>query len=200
MTVTDQARPADPGPDPRPAPGEGPGEVLVGVPGRPWYRRRRVLAVVVAVLLVAAAAVVGWRVQVAQAREAVRVAAAAEEAARVAAAAEAERLDVLAEAVTGCYLDAQEGVELVDGDRSLLIDTAGQDQIIDALIAGTTATGATLEDLGCVLGQTGAPQAVIAEMNATRALDGRRTGSWDDITASWSYHPDTGMDLVLTVE
>ena len=30
-----------------------------------------------------------------------------------------------------------------------------------------------------------------------RALDGRQTGTWDDFEASWGYHPDDGINLVI---
>lgn len=42
------------------------------------------------------------------------------------------------------------------------------------------------------------PESVKAHMFATRALDGRQTDTWPGFSASWSYHPDDGMDLVIT--
>lgn len=50
----------------------------------------------------------------------------------------------------------------------------------------------------CILAQVKTPDYVIAQMDRTRALDGTQHGSWGNISASWSYHPDSGLDVVLT--
>jgi hypothetical protein len=34
-------------------------------------------------------------------------------------------------------------------------------------------------------------------MEQTRALDGRQQDTWGGYTASWSYHPDSGMELIV---
>jgi hypothetical protein len=43
------------------------------------------------------------------------------------------------------------------------------------------------------------PQAVREHMSQTRALDGRQTDSWEGFSASWSYHPDSGINLIVQV-
>jgi hypothetical protein len=35
-------------------------------------------------------------------------------------------------------------------------------------------------------------------MDNTRALDGMQTASWGNYEASWTYHPDEGLDVVVT--
>jgi len=82
-----------------------------------------------------------------------------------------------------------EGLDLVDGGTTLALDAQGEEDF----------TGASYETVDCVLGALEAPSRVTELMNSTRALDGRQTGTWDGITATWSYHPDTGLDLLLTV-
>ena len=42
------------------------------------------------------------------------------------------------------------------------------------------------------------PTTVIAQMDSTRALDGTRDATWDGMTATWTYHPDDGLDVILT--
>lgn len=79
--------------------------------------------------------------------------------------------------------------QLSDGDRTLVVDTEGEE-------SGSGV--ATFEDLGCILGQVSTPDSVIARMEATRALDGMQSGSWDGFEASWTYHPDDGLDLIIT--
>lgn len=41
----------------------------------------------------------------------------------------------------------------------------------------------------------GLPESLWEDMNHTRALDGRQTADFDDITVSWSYHPDNGLQI-----
>jgi hypothetical protein len=78
---------------------------------------------------------------------------------------------------------------LADKDHTLLIDMAGEDY---------DSGDATMGEVQCVLGELGAPQSVLAQMGATRALDGMQTATWTGVTASWTYHPDAGLDLILT--
>jgi len=40
---------------------------------------------------------------------------------------------------------------------------------------------------------------VISRMSATRALDGMQDGQWEGISASWTYHPDDGLNITLTM-
>lgn len=51
--------------------------------------------------------------------------------------------------------------------------------------------------LGCIFRRLEVPDAVVARFDSTRALDGRQEASWDGYTASWSYHPDNGIDIVI---
>lgn len=81
------------------------------------------------------------------------------------------------------------GAELAADDHTLIIDTEGDD------VGSGTATG---YDLSCVLGELGTPDSVIAQMEATRALDGMQFAEWDGFEASWTYHPDDGLDLIIT--
>jgi hypothetical protein len=37
-----------------------------------------------------------------------------------------------------------------------------------------------------------------SKMDRTRALDGMQDASWDDLSASWTYHPDAGLDITVT--
>lgn len=78
---------------------------------------------------------------------------------------------------------------LSDGDETLVIDTEG-DEI------GTGAD--TYDGLLCTLAELETPQAIIARMEQTRALDGMQSAHWESFDASWTYHPDHGMDVILT--
>lgn len=45
----------------------------------------------------------------------------------------------------------------------------------------------------------GLPDAVTIKMSQTRALDGRQMETYEDITISWTYHPDHGLDVLYEV-
>lgn len=62
---------------------------------------------------------------------------------------------------------------------------------------GDEASGAELTDVVCVLVELDVPDSVITRMDSTRALDGRQTAEWDDLSASWGYHPSNGLDVVI---
>jgi hypothetical protein len=79
--------------------------------------------------------------------------------------------------------------ELADDDETLIIDVAGTD----------VGSGDDIVDgLACVLVTLDAPTSVTAQMDATRALDGMQTAEWDGVLAQWTYHPDDGLDVILT--
>lgn len=46
----------------------------------------------------------------------------------------------------------------------------------------------------------GLPDSVAMKMSQTRALDGRQTETYGDITVSWTYHPDNGLDVLYEVK
>jgi len=43
------------------------------------------------------------------------------------------------------------------------------------------------------------PEAVTPKMGQTRALDGRQPETYEDIEVSWTYHPDTGLEVLYEV-
>lgn len=63
---------------------------------------------------------------------------------------------------------------------------------------GEERSGLSYEQIECFLSELKTPDSVIAEMNATRALDGRQEGDWGNLHASWIYHPDDGLQTILT--
>jgi hypothetical protein len=63
---------------------------------------------------------------------------------------------------------------------------------------GKWTRGVSEEVAACVFAATGMPDYVVSEMTRTRALDGVQSATWDAIEASWTYHPDDGLNVVLT--
>ncbi|MDM7991450.1 hypothetical protein [Arthrobacter sp. zg-Y877] len=96
----------------------------------------------------------------------------------------------LIDAVSTCGVEDETGIELGDEGQSLTMDGQGEEYY---------ATGAAYEDIECVLGATGMPDSVSSRMGNTRALDGTQNAQWGDISASWSYHPDSGSNVVLEI-
>lgn len=97
----------------------------------------------------------------------------------------------LTDAVRECGLTNQEGIELGDEGQSLTMDSEGTDDYLSE--------GADEAQIGCVLRALDMPDAVESRMNNTRALDGRQSAEWDEFAASWSYHPDTGTNVVIEI-
>lgn len=89
-------------------------------------------------------------------------------------------------AITDCELDDNSFARIGDDGRSLILDTKGEGE-----------SGLRVEDLACVLLALDASDVVVEQMSSTRALDGRQSGQWGDIAATWSYHPDAGLDVIL---
>jgi hypothetical protein len=52
--------------------------------------------------------------------------------------------------------------------------------------------------LNCLLGELGTPQSIIAQLGSTTALMGVQDATDDGLNYSWSYHPDNGVNMVIT--
>lgn len=76
---------------------------------------------------------------------------------------------------------------LADGGATLLIDGYGTKD----------STGLPVARFQCILTALNVPAAVQGHMFGTRALDGRQEDGWLGFSASWSYHPDDGMDVII---
>jgi hypothetical protein len=66
--------------------------------------------------------------------------------------------------------------------------------------AGETSFGVDLSITLCVLDALEIPRTVESRIYNTTAIMGQQEAFWDDIVASWSYHPDRGLDLSLTLD
>ncbi|MDZ5443411.1 hypothetical protein U2F26_11800 [Micromonospora sp. 4G57] len=79
-------------------------------------------------------------------------------------------------------------VELGDEGRTLTLHGDGKES-----------SGLSFGKLECYWSELKMPDSVKEELLATRALDGRQSGDWDGVHASWSYHPDSGLQMVFTL-
>ncbi|GAA1346967.1 hypothetical protein [Arthrobacter roseus] len=93
---------------------------------------------------------------------------------------------VITDAVETCGVEESPGISLGDAGQSITMNTAGDES-----------SGADYADVVCVLSAIETPDSVSSRMSSTRALDGRQTGEWDGLSASWGYHPDDGLNVVI---
>jgi hypothetical protein len=91
-------------------------------------------------------------------------------------------------AIQACDVANSTYFRLGDKDASLTIQSEGKEK-----------TGADYAKVACVLQQLEVPDSVVTRMDTTRALDGRQSAHWKDLEASWTYHPDNGMNLLIEV-
>ena len=96
--------------------------------------------------------------------------------------------DPFTPAVEACNVTGRAVV--ADGGKTLTLDGAG-----DKDGAGLATT-----DIACILSQLKVSTAVVTQMDNTRALDGRQSGTWGDFDATWTYHPDNGLDVIITTK
>jgi hypothetical protein len=86
-------------------------------------------------------------------------------------------------------------VEVLDEGRGLSI--AGE--------SSDGGGGASIEEIVLALIVVEMPESAISRMDRTRALDGTQDATWSasdgtQIRASWTYHPDAGLNIVLEEE
>ncbi|MGP9837189.1 hypothetical protein [Arthrobacter sp. 179] len=93
---------------------------------------------------------------------------------------------LITDAVADCDVEDSLGVDVMDEGASLQLSTTGEES-----------SGASYIEVICVLQKLDVPESVVARFGTTRALDGQQTADWDGFTASWGYHPDTGLDIVV---
>lgn len=81
---------------------------------------------------------------------------------------------------------------LMDGGSSLMLDGEGEDDRVGA--AGTL----SIDELGCALVELETSESTITKMSQTRALDGMQSDEDVNFEYTWTYHPDDGLDVIIT--
>jgi type II secretory pathway pseudopilin PulG len=112
---------------------------------------------------------------------------AAEAASLAAAAGAAEddaRLSTAYEACRGS--DRGETMTLTDQGRTIVVDTRSE--------YGSPA------GMQCVLQELATPQSTIAAISRTTSMMGVQDDDHDGVAYSWSYHPDNGVNMVITLD
>ena len=89
-------------------------------------------------------------------------------------------------AVEKCSAVDAMGVDVMDGGKSLNLQTSGEES-----------TGTDVVTVVCVLNEMEAPESIFTKLESTRALDGTQATEWAGYTASWTYHPDNGLNIIV---
>jgi hypothetical protein len=95
-----------------------------------------------------------------------------------------------AAAVCEDLLGSQFTADVATDGRSVTVSGGGRDD---------ARASATVNTVGCLLSEAGAPQAVVPAIQRTRPIDGVQNYEWDGAQASWTFHPDAGINLTLEV-
>lgn len=90
----------------------------------------------------------------------------------------------------------QAAEECVESTIGVTVGDAGKTMIISGAGA-ETGEEATIDELACILRAPDVTDAVISQIDQTRALDGRQEADWGSFHASWTYHPDDGVNMVI---
>lgn len=98
--------------------------------------------------------------------------------------------DLLQQSVDECAPDSPADLDLSHDGNTLRINHQGEEDT----------HGLTIGEVSCVLTTLDAPSRVTARMDQTRALDGTLEASWDAFRASWTYHPDNGLDVIISTD
>jgi hypothetical protein len=148
-----------------------------------WRRRLWVgVAGLLVVILVAGA--VGFLIGQSSGKRAAMEAAAAATSSSAAASA-AVKKSRLEETYDGCYgAESDSNLQLTDGGQTIVVDTGSQ--------YGST------RGMNCVLITLETPESIKARISSTTAMMGVQDAEHDGLHYSWSYHPDNGVDMVIT--
>lgn len=95
-------------------------------------------------------------------------------------------LSPVSAALDSCDVDLSDlGVLVMDGGASVELN------------ANYSLGDVSPSNVECVLAELGSPDSVYARMGRTRALDGTQTAEWGSYSASWTYHPDNGLNVIV---
>lgn len=95
----------------------------------------------------------------------------------------------LEEAVKTCAPHSS-SISTGDDGHTLMIDRAWANEN----------PGASEIQVVCVFSELEVPDFVISQIDSTRALDGTQDADFGDYSAFWTYHPDDGLNMTITME
>ncbi|MEJ1087264.1 hypothetical protein WDU99_02910 [Microbacterium sp. Mu-80] len=113
-------------------------------------------------------------------------------------------VDLLLEEIQTTEAPKPESDESVDSNEFeeqfngvVTVEDSGKTLIVNTKSTDDDPLGISSLALECVCEQLDVPSHISERISVTRALDGRQQGSWDGYTVSWSYHPDSGANVIF---
>lgn len=91
------------------------------------------------------------------------------------------------------YIEDNDGCKLSEDGKTMVLDSNPDD------VEGYD-NSAILGSIKVFNEQLGIPDSVLEKMYATRALDGRQTETYGRITISWTYHPNSGLEVIYEIK
>lgn len=95
----------------------------------------------------------------------------------------------LAEAREACAPNSSR-IDLGDDGHTLMIERAWAQEN----------PGASNNQVVCLFDELGVPDSVVSRIEGTRALDGTQEADFGDYSAFWTFHPDDGLNMTITLE
>jgi hypothetical protein len=94
----------------------------------------------------------------------------------------------LRDAVAKSDHGSADGITYGDNDKTLSLDGEGKEDHNDVVKLDTEMN---------ILQALNISTAIEERIGNTRALDGTLSGEWGTFKATWTYHPDNGLDIVI---
>jgi len=79
----------------------------------------------------------------------------------------------------------------------LSVEDDGTTLIVATLPEDDDPLGVSSLAIGCIEEELEVPKWLQESISSTRALDGRQSEEWDNLSAQWGYHPDSGLNLII---
>jgi hypothetical protein len=88
--------------------------------------------------------------------------------------------------------------ECASGSSDVQVGDDGDTLTIDRMGAEVS-PGATFTQFDCIIEELDVPDSVVDRIENTRALDGYQDATFGEFAASWTYHPEDGLNMTITL-
>lgn len=96
--------------------------------------------------------------------------------------------ETLGGAVESCGADNSRHIRLIDDSSGVTMSGQGEES-----------AGADMFTMFCIFDALEMPERTINKVEMTRALDGQISDTWGEFKGTWSYHPDSGLNMTIEV-
>lgn len=93
---------------------------------------------------------------------------------------------VFDDAAEACSASDSRGVTVDSGGRAMYLNGEGEES-----------AGVNVLVQICILNELNVPDSVFDRISGTTSLMGVQTARWENLEASWTYHPNNGLDISI---